>query len=79
MTDFPLGQKIGLAGHFNEPMLLEAVRPLGRGYECRVRLSIERLEETIIPQEESEALLGNSKQALPGSNILVEISITPHL
>jgi hypothetical protein len=35
---FPVGQKVSLPGHFPEPVLLEAVRSLGEGYECRVRL-----------------------------------------
>lgn len=38
-----IGQRIFLSGHFDVPVVLEDVRPLGSedsaGYECRVRLS----------------------------------------
>src|SRR5207302_3006072 len=37
-TQFPIGQRITLPGHFAEPVALESVRPLGDGCECRVRL-----------------------------------------
>ena len=38
MTDnqFPIGQRVSLPGHFPDPVVLEAVRPIGTGYECRV-------------------------------------------
>jgi hypothetical protein len=36
--NFPIGQRVKLPGHFPEPVVLEAVRPIGAGYECRVRL-----------------------------------------
>jgi hypothetical protein len=36
---FPLGRRILLPGHFAEQVVLESVRPLGDGFECRVRLS----------------------------------------
>lgn len=39
MDGFPIGQKVQLAGHFNEPVMLEAVRPLGSSYECGIRLA----------------------------------------
>ncbi len=35
----PLGQRIRRPGHFPGPVMLESVRSLGSGYECRVRLS----------------------------------------
>ncbi|MBI2506033.1 MAG: hypothetical protein HYW07_22695 [Candidatus Latescibacteria bacterium] len=35
---FPLGQRISLSGHFSGPVVLEAVRPIGAGYECREHL-----------------------------------------
>jgi hypothetical protein len=35
---FPIGQRVTLPGHFPEPVVLEAVRPIGAGYECRVHL-----------------------------------------
>src|SRR5207302_202188 len=37
-SKFPLGQRIALPGHFLEPVTLEAMRFIGSGYECRVRL-----------------------------------------
>jgi hypothetical protein len=57
-TDFPVGQRVSLPGHFNEPVLLEAVRRLATGYECRVRLADGSLEETVLSDEEARALLG---------------------
>ena len=35
---FPIGRRFDLPGHFAEPVMLESVRPLGEGFECRVRL-----------------------------------------
>jgi len=60
VADFPIGQKVRLQGHFDEPVVLEAVRPLGSGYECRVRLSDGSLEETVITREEAEAVLSSA-------------------
>jgi SNF2 family DNA or RNA helicase len=56
-TDFPVGQRVSLPGHFNEPVLLEAVRRLATGYECRVRLADGSLEETVLSDEEARGLL----------------------
>jgi hypothetical protein len=36
---FPIGEKIKLLGHFSDLVILESVRDLGNGFECRVRLS----------------------------------------
>ena len=44
---FPLGQRITLLGHFLEPVTLEAIRFIGSGYECRVRLSDGSPDEAI--------------------------------
>lgn len=45
-----MGKLISLPGHFDVPVVLEDVRPLGAnasaGYECRVRLPDGSLEET---------------------------------
>lgn len=49
--EFPLGQRITLEGHFDQPVILEEVRPLGNGFECRVRLPDGVLEETIMSSE----------------------------
>ncbi|HVB55239.1 MAG TPA: helicase-related protein [Candidatus Acidoferrales bacterium] len=53
---FPLGQRIALPGHFLEPVTLEAIRFIGSGYECRVRLSDGTPDEAILSLEEAAAL-----------------------
>ena len=66
MADHPLsaqvGNRVSLAGHFDAPVVLEDVRPLGAngsaGYECRVRLPSGVLEETVISPEEASVILG---------------------
>jgi hypothetical protein len=55
---FPLGQKIVLPGHFLESVTLEAMRFIGFGYECRVRLVDGTPDETILSLEEAAALAG---------------------
>src|SRR5437870_624729 len=55
---FPLGQKITLPGHFLEPVTLEAIRFIGSGYECRVRLGDGTPDEAILSLEEAAALAG---------------------
>src|SRR5216683_5409947 len=60
---FPLGQRITLPGHFAEPVVLEAVRSLGSGYECRVRLPDGSPDETILSPEEANTLLGHRVEA----------------
>ena len=45
-----------MPGHFDTPVVLEAVRPLGTGYECRVRLPDGTLDEVVISLEEAESL-----------------------
>ncbi len=57
---FPLGQRVTLPGHFLEPVTLEAVRFIGSGYECRVRLADGTPDEAILSLEEASALLGQS-------------------
>lgn len=47
-----IGQTIRLPGHFEEPVLLEAIRPLGSGFELRVRRSDGQLEETVLSESE---------------------------
>jgi len=58
---FPIGQRVLLLGHFQGPVVLEAVRHLGAGYECRVRLADGTPDETILSEEEAQNLL----QAVP--------------
>ncbi len=59
-TSFPLGQKIVLPGHFLGPVTLESVRPIGSGFECRVRLPNGEPDEAIITAAEAAALRGAS-------------------
>lgn len=61
--DFPIGQRISLPGHFADPVVLEGVRPISGGYECRVRLPDGAPDETILSVEEAEALLGHPNEA----------------
>lgn len=63
MTDsvrLPIGQKVRLPGHFDQPVTLEGVRPLGKGFECRVRLADGSLDETVISEEEAQTLIGET-------------------
>ena len=57
-----VGNRIELPEHFDVPVTLEAVRPLGAdsgaGYECRVRLPDGTLEETIISAAEATRIFG---------------------
>lgn len=55
-TEFPVGQRITLTGHFDQPVVLEEVRPLGSGFECRVRLADGALDETVISSDEAAKL-----------------------
>jgi hypothetical protein len=55
---FPLGQRIALPGHFLEPVTLEAIRFIGSGYECRVRLSDGTPDEAILSLDEAATLAG---------------------
>ncbi len=53
---FPVSQQVRLPGHFSESVTLEAIRPLGTGYECRVRLPDGSLDEVVITAEEATSL-----------------------
>ncbi len=57
---FPVGQRVTLPGHFLEPVTLEAVRFIGSGYECRVRLADGTPDEAILSLEEAATLLGQA-------------------
>lgn len=61
----PLGQQVSLPGHFDVPVVLEAARPLGKGFECRVRLPDGTLDEAVLSAEEAAALVS----ALPALNV----------
>jgi SNF2 family DNA or RNA helicase len=55
---FPVGQRVRLPGHFDVPVTLEDARPLGSGYECRVRLPDGTLDEAVISADEARVLAG---------------------
>ena len=57
----PVGQKVLLPGHFDQAVTLEGVRPLGKGFECRVRLPDGSLDEAVITAEEAATLAGASE------------------
>ena len=59
-SKLPVGQKITLPGHFEHAVTLEGVRPLGKGFECRVRLASGTLDEAIISEAEAHALIGDA-------------------
>src|SRR6516225_6155116 len=61
--EFPIGQRVTLPGHFPEPVVLEAVRPIGAGYECRVRLPDGSPDEAILSADEAELLFGQASTA----------------
>ena len=66
---FPIGQRIDLPGHFAEPVLLESVRPIGQGCECRVRLPDGTLEEVVLSEDETSRLGTHEGQA-PAVNLV---------
>jgi superfamily II DNA or RNA helicase len=68
-TPFPIGRRIRLPGHFAEPVVLESVRPLGDGCECRVRLLDGSLEEVVLSPEEARLIRGHD--GAPEKNRLV--------
>ncbi|MCJ7544230.1 MAG: SNF2-related protein [Phycisphaerae bacterium] len=55
---FPIGRQVRLPGHFGEPVVLEAVRKIGSGYECRVRLPDGTPDEAVLSPEEAAVLAG---------------------
>ena len=57
------GHRVHLPGHFAEPVRVEAVRPLGTGFELRVRRASGQLEETVLSAEEIQGLLGADVEA----------------
>src|SRR5205809_5940217 len=56
----PIGKQVSLPGHFDVLVVLEAARPLGKGFECRVRLPNGTLDEAVLSAEEATALAGSS-------------------
>ncbi|MCK4340138.1 MAG: DUF3883 domain-containing protein [Phycisphaerae bacterium] len=59
-SEHPIGQRILLPGHFPEPVVLESVRSLGAGFECRVRLPDGTPDEAILSREETEEIFGRT-------------------
>ena len=61
-----VGHRISLQGHFDGPVILEDVRPLGTdgsaGYECRVRLPDGELAEAVISSEEAASVFGAEEE-----------------
>jgi len=62
-STLPIGQQVSLPGHFDMPVVLEAARPLAKGFECRVRLPDGTLEEAVISPEEAATLAGATPTA----------------
>ena len=46
----PIGLQVSLPGYLDTPVVLEGVRHLAKGYECRVRLPGGTPNEFLIPQ-----------------------------
>ena len=51
---------MSLPGHFDVPVVLEAARALGKGFECRVRLPDGTLDEAVLSAEEADEANGPS-------------------
>jgi hypothetical protein len=60
---FPIGRRIDLLGHFAEPVILESVRHLGDGFECRVRLSDGTIDDAILSRDEAATVFGQQAEA----------------
>jgi hypothetical protein len=59
-TRLPIGQQVFLPGHFDSPVVLEAARPLAKGFECQVRLPDGTLDEAVITEQEAGTLAGTA-------------------
>ena len=55
-AQLPIGRQVSLPGHFDLPVTLESARPLGKGFECRVRRPDGTVQETTISTEEAASL-----------------------
>ena len=62
-NQFPIGQRVKLPDHFSEPVVLEAVRAIGAGYECRVRLLDGTPDEAILSRDEATTLFSQAVAA----------------
>lgn len=61
-SQFPIGKKIHLSGHFNEPVILEAIREIFGGFELQVRLPDGSLDEAILSTEEAAKITGKTEE-----------------
>ncbi len=61
-SEYPIGRRILLPGHFPDPVVLESVRSLGAGFECRVRLADGTLDEAILSAEEAHRAFGRARE-----------------
>ncbi len=52
-----IGERVQLRGHFRELVVVEAIRPLGAGFELRVRRAAGHLEEIVLSASEFSALV----------------------
>jgi hypothetical protein len=59
-AQLPIGRQVSLPGHFDLPVTLESARPLGKGFECRVRLHDGTLDEAVISEQEAAVLAGST-------------------
>jgi hypothetical protein len=60
---FPIGRRIHLPGHFAEPVVLESVRPLDDGFECRVRVPDGTPDEAALSRDEAATFFGQQAEA----------------
>lgn len=60
---FPIGQRVVLPGHFPDAVILEAVRSIGSGFECRVRLLDGTPDEAILSADEMASICGQQSTA----------------
>ena len=61
-SEYPIGQRILLPGHFPQPVVLESVRSLGAGLECRVRLADGTPDEAILSTEEAQTVFARAQE-----------------
>ncbi|MGD0650918.1 MAG: helicase-related protein [Verrucomicrobiia bacterium] len=78
-SQFPIGSRVLLPGHFQGPVTLEAMRSIGAGYECRVRLTDGTPDETILSVQEAQKLFqqipANAPSSIPANAEQVRLLI----
>lgn len=65
MNALSIGKQIRLSGHFDTDVVLEAARPLGNRFECRVRLYNGFLDEAVSTAEGAAVLPGATAPVEP--------------